>query len=160
MRRLRFSLLGLVMIAGCASARGGAGAYVDSAFDFSRVRSVYLETPIQLTVRGSEGIGNRDLERVTEQELREFFRRELGWTSASTVAEAGLAAAFELTHWEEDASGSRVGGSLELTRPDGVVIFRARTVYPSQFGVGAPGSPRELLPDLLRELLEPVDEGG
>lgn len=147
--------LAAVLVAGCASAAGGNGGYVDPDYDFGAVRAVHVQIPIRVALRGSAGVGNRELEAEVAQALRTFFRRDMGWTSAARAAEADLVARFELTDWDQGQDGSRVGGAVELVAPaTEEVVFRADGVYPNRFGPPSPGTPLDLTDELFRMLFE------
>ena len=150
-RRL-LPLLLMFVVTACASGGGATGSdHIAPDFDFNSISSVHLDTPIRMTVRGA---GNADVTRAVELELRDFFRQELAWARSPNAAGADVVARFELTDWESAVAGSRVGGTLELVRPaDGTVVYRATHVYPSRFGAPAPGTARDLLPDLFLDLI-------
>lgn len=157
--RLSWVMALAVLLVGCASGGTGSGTHLDPDFDFSRTRSVYLARPVQVSVPGSARMGDRELERTLEEELRDFFRREQSWTWATRPDNADLVAKFELTRWEQKSDGSRVGGKIELARPDGESpVFKGETTYPSRFGTGAPGSPQDILHDFFRALFEPIND--
>lgn len=157
MRALTLLPLTLVVLAACASAGGGSDGYVDPDYDFAAVRTVNVQTPIRIALRGSTGVGNQQLETQVAAELRTFIRQEAGWSAAARLSEADLVVRFELTDWDQTQTGSRVGGSLELVSPDtDKVVYTVKGVYPSRFGPPAPGSPLDLTDELFRTLFEGV----
>ena len=139
-------------LAACAASGGSTGGdHVAPDFDFGAVSTVHLDTPIGVSMRGP---ADADIRRVVEQELREFLSQGAGWTPSGSAAAADAVVRFELTDWESGSAGSRVGGTLELVRPeDGTVVYRSSQVYPSRFGAPAQGTARDLLDDLFRDLL-------
>ena len=147
------ALLGALAITACASGGSAPAAELDPTYDFTRVRTVYVETPVQVTVPGSSGVGNTQIAETAERRLREYLRAERGWTVAGTAAGADLTVRLQITQWEPGSTGSRVGAVLELVRPTGGRVLRSADVFPSRFGTPAPGSPTDLMDPLLDQLL-------
>jgi hypothetical protein len=132
---------------------------VSETFRFQDVKSVYVQTPLEVRLR-SGGVGDtRGLETTVAEALREHLRREFGWVSARSPLEADLVARFQLTDWESGAEGARVGGAVTLQpAKGGEEVFSASTVYPGRFGAGAIGPPLENLPNLFDSLFKPLKE--
>jgi hypothetical protein len=157
--KMPLMLIGAVLVACASSSTTGAGATVISqTFRFTDVKSVFVETPVEVRLRGGAGGDMRSLENTVADALREHFRQEFGWITARTSADADLSARFELTDWESGNEGTRVGGSVTLVSPTGEQVFSSTAVYPSRFGAGAPGPQLENLPNLFRTLLKPVKD--
>lgn len=152
------ALLFIAGLSGCVSASGGGGSdpQISETFAFGAVRSIYIETPVEVRLRGGAGGDLRSLENTVAEAMREHFRQSFGWSLARTKAEADMTARFQLTDWESGTEGTRVGGTLVLESPTGECVFTATTVYPTRFGTGAAGSQTDNLPNLLQTLLKPV----
>lgn len=156
-RTLVPAYLAALTVAACASGGGAPAAELDSTYEFAGVKSVYVETPVRVTVRGSDGVGNPEIAATAERELREYLRAQRGWQLAGTPADADLAVRLQVTDWEPGSTGSRVGATIELIRPsDAVRVLRASTTYPSRFGTPAPGAPIDLMEPLFERLFEDV----
>ena len=160
MKKLSTVLAATALVACATAGTGGAGSgtNISETFRFDDVKSIYVETPVEVRLRGGAGGDMRSLENTVADALREHFRQEFGWTAARTAAEAGLSARFELTDWESGSEGTRVGGTVTLLSPTGESVFSATTVYPSRFGAGAPGPQLENLPNLFRMLFKPIKD--
>ena len=150
--RLWAPLMMVLAVTACASSGGGTGGDVMAAdFDIGAISAVHLDTPIQVSMRGP---ADAEVRRIVEQELRDFLLQDMGWAPSGNASAADAVVRFELSDWQSGSAGSRVGGTLELVRPeDGTVVYRATEVYPSRFGSPAQGTARDLLDDLFRDLL-------
>ncbi len=161
-----FAVLAIIGVSACASAGAGAGgggggnaaAQTSETFPFAGVKSVFVETPVEVRLRTGAGGDMRSLETSVAEALREHLRQDLGWTSARTQAEADVTARFQLTDWDNGAEGTRVGGTMTLLSPTNEKVFSATSVYPSRYGTGAIGPQTENLPNLFRSLLKPVKD--
>lgn len=138
----------------CASGGSAPAGDRDPAFDLATVRSVYVETPVQVTTRGSDGVGNVQIAEAAERQLRAYLRAQRGWTIAGAPIDADVRVRLQITEWESGSTGSRVGATVELIRStDQARVLRAGATYPSRFGTPAPGAPIDLMEPLLDELL-------
>jgi hypothetical protein len=160
MRSTAVLVLSLITAA-CASGGAGAGAgtTVSPTYNFTAVKSVYVQTPA-IRLRSGGGGDTRALEITVADALREHLRREHGWIAARSPQEADLVAHFQLTDWEDMGDASRVGGTVNLeSAANSETVFTTSSVYPSRFGAGAPGQPADNLTRLFESLFSPLRQG-